>query len=1031
MIQGLNPNARFVAITDNNSGGGKTKETTGTTPETNSPKTEDPNSYAAQAERGRDFKTWSNNPTDNFEFVSYNKDTYNNDIVNFAATFIEKSGYDKDYDGSLNFDEFANYITGGKGYAPEDEASLRELFEELQLDKGNTEISKEEFAVYLATLDANDGTLDGKISADQMNYVKSAGGAGNSLPLRAGSNAQTDENGTYVVADAWSNVESENNCLSRIINNNYDLAAMGIKLYSPEYYELEQMVKDANQDIYGNGGTLHPGDRVNLPGVGNVEFEGFEIQKPDGFEVPETPQNGVVTHDNGDGTQTVTRYFNGEPQSVVTKDASTGQIINLDNPPLKSPNGGNALNIDNPDGSITTYIYDENGNLSYARTSGLKDEDGNKMQTITNYDENGNKATSETTTFVGDSGRIANRTTITYDENGNQDGDADVTYVNPVDGTPTAPSAAPTTTAPAATAPEQTSPEIPSAAPEYGTVPGADLTDDTFIDFINEPVPPSGINDEKYLLEFVPFKNKVDSMDAETRINYLKSVYEQNPELFNLYTNTTFTGDENSIYDTNAYASDYGLDFSKTVAEDLAALGQEDPMAAAAYWTTMENMYDQINGEGRFQQYINNFDTTELLNALEIIGCNSTAEQIAVMKENGFDINAILADLPNVTDSAKNVYARMLEQGILGGNTDLLNPSKYDDNPVLNAQYESYRDITEFLDDMDNMDPDAAYYILAKFANGSTDNLVEALTGGRYTFAERKDYFDKINDFYTNNEFNNSLPSSTSTESVTGNDAADLVLQQILDGVNSLGDAYNYDINTLYAKISDLNIDTTFSLLEELEKQGGTCSEIAQQLFNKYSNDHDFNEVKANLKSYPVERQAQIADQYYTYKFGSKTPEEVLGNKKNSEYLSYVLEIYKNAENDPEALKALTQLQFFAPENVIYGIEQNFKDGDETTVIKNFFAKLEKTVTNGTISDGFKELVCFDKLPADYKGLIAILNNMGGAYSDDEIRAALIEKFGDLNTAINALRTIHDSYPYKDSDEEHYASLLAQLYTNL
>ena len=98
----------------------------------------------------------------------------------------------------------------------------------------------------------------------------------------------TDDDGNkYVNVEPWSNDEDNNNCLSRIIQNSYDLEAMGIEPDSEEYYALEEAVMNANPSIYGTeeggwrqevGGTgrhnavLYTGDKIIL--------SDFEYERP-------------------------------------------------------------------------------------------------------------------------------------------------------------------------------------------------------------------------------------------------------------------------------------------------------------------------------------------------------------------------------------------------------------------------------------------------------------------------------------------------------------------------------------------------------------------------------------------------------------------------------------------------------------------------------------------------------------------------------------------------------------------------------
>ena len=86
-----------------------------------------------------------------------------------------------------------------------------------------------------------------------------------------------DDGSAYIEVEEWSSNSGKNDCLKRIIENNYDLDAMGIKKYSKEYFALEKEIMDANPHIYGedsgrksrtgdrNETYLHTGDKMVLP----------------------------------------------------------------------------------------------------------------------------------------------------------------------------------------------------------------------------------------------------------------------------------------------------------------------------------------------------------------------------------------------------------------------------------------------------------------------------------------------------------------------------------------------------------------------------------------------------------------------------------------------------------------------------------------------------------------------------------------------------------------------------------------------
>ena len=84
----------------------------------------------------------------------------------------------------------------------------------------------------------------------------------------------------YVEVEPWSPELGENSTLTNIIENCYDLEAMGIEPGSEEYKALEKAVMDANPEIYGteDGGwreeddgksrdatIINPGDKIYLP----------------------------------------------------------------------------------------------------------------------------------------------------------------------------------------------------------------------------------------------------------------------------------------------------------------------------------------------------------------------------------------------------------------------------------------------------------------------------------------------------------------------------------------------------------------------------------------------------------------------------------------------------------------------------------------------------------------------------------------------------------------------------------------------
>ena len=112
-----------------------------------------------------------------------------------------------------------------------------------------------------------------------------------------------DDGSAYVEVEAWSHDSGKNDCLKRIISNNYDLEKMGIEPYSKEYQALEKAIMDANPEIYGdengeggrdylsgydgqrNSKIIRPGDKLILPGL-QVEKEDDKDNKAIGGPEP-------------------------------------------------------------------------------------------------------------------------------------------------------------------------------------------------------------------------------------------------------------------------------------------------------------------------------------------------------------------------------------------------------------------------------------------------------------------------------------------------------------------------------------------------------------------------------------------------------------------------------------------------------------------------------------------------------------------------------------------------------------------------
>ena len=109
-------------------------------------------------------------------------------------------------------------------------------------------------------------------SQERLSYTRSSDAV-----FKRDNRIKRDKDGKkYVNVEGWSEKGNRNDCLSKIIQNSYDLNKMGIKIDSSEYKALEKAIMDANPDIYNGkrmqmGGTgrnyavLYTNEKVYLP----------------------------------------------------------------------------------------------------------------------------------------------------------------------------------------------------------------------------------------------------------------------------------------------------------------------------------------------------------------------------------------------------------------------------------------------------------------------------------------------------------------------------------------------------------------------------------------------------------------------------------------------------------------------------------------------------------------------------------------------------------------------------------------------
>ena len=307
------------------------------------------------------------------------------------------------------------------------EQSYNQLYDTLNID-GIEGISAAEFATMLKVIDDSDAEgADGQIdfatyqgltslSPDDASYemlqelrqselgstFKDFVPTSNTV-YKSDERLKEDENGNkYVTVEAWGTVKNGNDCLSRIIMNNYDLDAMGMT-----YEEVEKAVMDANPDIYGTeagGGrtrildgtrhhsVIHAGDKIILPQIQASIPEGTDPVAPLSLDPTGDPQGADPTGDPQGADPT------GDPQL----------------PGNEEPHEPGTYITTNGDGSTTTKIYDNNGLL----TSETTEKDGILISSTKNTISSGRITHSSVLTYESDGETLATSTQTDYYKDG-------------------------------------------------------------------------------------------------------------------------------------------------------------------------------------------------------------------------------------------------------------------------------------------------------------------------------------------------------------------------------------------------------------------------------------------------------------------------------------------------------------------------------------------------------------------------------------------------------------------------------------
>ena len=159
-----------------------------------------------------------------------------------------------------------------------------------------------------------------------------------------------DENGNkYINVEAWRAEDGGNDCLSRIIENCYDLKALGIEPYSEEYFALEKAIMDANPEIYGDengeGGrplleghdgerhskVIHAGDKIILPVYPETAETAPVAENPEATAPVEPTATEQPTTSPEPTTPAATdpnKSVGGDPQAPITEGTLTPEQAN-------------------------------------------------------------------------------------------------------------------------------------------------------------------------------------------------------------------------------------------------------------------------------------------------------------------------------------------------------------------------------------------------------------------------------------------------------------------------------------------------------------------------------------------------------------------------------------------------------------------------------------------------------------------------------------------------------------------------------
>lgn len=141
------------------------------------------------------------------------------------------------------------------------------------------------------------GMLDGEEGVTITDIEKLNETGSEKLPesvFKGNKKIKTENNRHYVEVERYNDEAPDNNdCLSKIIKNNYDLEALGIKPGSKEYLIIEDAVMNENKQIFGNDekepvrGRIQDGKRHS-----SIMYAGDKLKLPDLYEIKEFREAG-------------------------------------------------------------------------------------------------------------------------------------------------------------------------------------------------------------------------------------------------------------------------------------------------------------------------------------------------------------------------------------------------------------------------------------------------------------------------------------------------------------------------------------------------------------------------------------------------------------------------------------------------------------------------------------------------------------------------------------------------------------------